>query len=111
MKKIILGVVVGFLAASVLSYAGITNNQDGSKTFTYEISAAEWKALNYLLEDPEKWFNHHLSWKIGKAERATITVEDLSDKKFSKLTKAEKETLILNAPLKTRIERDAEATP
>lgn len=97
------------LIVNVFSYADVVLNGNGTRTFSYVITAEEWKALAYLLKDPEAWLNHMVTYKISRAERTAIKFEDLSDKIFEKLTKQEITTLITNATLKTRIERDAEA--
>lgn len=106
MKRILLGLILGLVITSTLSYAGLELNTDGSYTYTIKLTAEEYKVLEWQLVNPEEWITTAIKNKINKSQERMLL--ELTDKRPEKLTQEEKETLIKNSILKTRVEREAE---
>jgi len=69
-------------------------------------SDAEKKALEWDIVDLQEWFDNFLHHKASRCIDRIVL--EHSDKQPSKLTLAEKEQIVLNTPLKTAAERQAE---
>jgi len=79
------------------------------KTITVTISDEDYKVLEWQVVSPEQWVENAVRGKINNSEERMLL--ELSDKRPDKLTKQEKDLLIKNSTLKTRVERDAKRKP
>lgn len=76
------------------------------KTITVTLTDEDYKVLEWQLISPEQWVEKAVRGKINKSEERILL--ELTDKRVDTLTEQEKEDLIANSILKTRVERDVE---